>query len=116
MRETNHVIHRIEIYPVDSYIQRLNNLGQDKLCAMDSKSSKKKNLHNHVTTVILSHRRKALFFENINQPMTTIFSLQSTIKKKTAHDPILIRFDRILSMRWRQKAIKPSALMYSWTP
>ena len=43
--------HRIEIYPVDSDIQRLNNLGQDnKLCAMDSESSRKKNLHNYVTT------------------------------------------------------------------
>ena len=38
-------------HPADSDIQRLNNLGQDnKLCAMDSKSSKKKNLHNYVTT------------------------------------------------------------------
>ena len=38
-------------HPADSDIQRLNNLGQgNKLRAMDSESSKKKNLHNYVTT------------------------------------------------------------------
>ena len=38
-------------HPADSDIQRFNNLGQDnKLRAMDSESSKKKKLHNYVTT------------------------------------------------------------------
>ena len=38
-------------HPVDSNIQRLNNQGQDnKLRAMDSESSKKKNSRNYVTT------------------------------------------------------------------